>query len=100
MGLARRGLAQFLDKAEPERVFLMVEARADLSANSDRCAWFSNLALEHLATSDRGIVMIRRLLRGAIKAIEKAQDPPGTYRDLTNRIMKNPARNGILPAKS
>ena len=57
-------------------------------------------ALEHLATSDRGVVMFRRLLREAIKAIEKGEDPPGTYRDLSCRIMKNQARNAVLPAET
>ena len=57
-------------------------------------------ALEHLATSDRGVVMFRRLLREAIKAIEKGEDPPGTYRDRSNRIVKNQARNAVLPAET
>ena len=57
-------------------------------------------ALEHLATSDRGVVMFRRLLREAIKAIEKGEDPPCTYRDRSNRIVKNQARNAVLPAET
>ena len=44
--------------------------------------------------------MFRRLLREAAKAIEKGEDPPGTYRDPSNRIVKNQARNAVLPAET
>jgi len=57
-------------------------------------------APEHLSTLERGVVMFRRLLREAIKAIGKGEDPPGTYRDLSNRIMKNQARHAVPPAQT
>jgi hypothetical protein len=57
-------------------------------------------ALEHLASSDRGVIMFRQLLRKAVQAIEKGEDPPGTFRDPSNRIMKNQARNAILQAET
>ena len=52
--------------------------------------------LEHLATSDRGVVMFRRLLREAIKSIENGEDPPATFRDPDNRIIQNQSRNAVL----
>ena len=38
-------------------------------------------ALEHLATSDRGVIMLRRMLRTALAALEAGQDPKGVLRD-------------------
>ncbi len=34
-------------------------------------------ALEHLATTDRGVIMLRGLVRRGIRAVQKGEDPPG-----------------------
>ena len=57
--------------------------------------------LEHLATSDRGVVMFRRRLREAIEAMERGEDPPGIARDPADRVVEIPSRNEVLaPAPS
>ena len=38
-------------------------------------------AAEHLATSDKGIAMLRRALRRAVDAVAAGEDPPGVSRD-------------------
>ena len=55
-------------------------------------------ALEHLATSDRGVIMFRRLLSGAIDAVERGEDPPGTLRDPADRIVAVPSGNEVIAA--
>jgi len=37
--------------------------------------------LEHLVTSDRGVIMFRRMLRTAIEAVRSGRDPKGILRD-------------------
>lgn len=37
--------------------------------------------LEHLVTSDKGVIMFRRILRSAIEAVRAGQDPKGILRD-------------------
>jgi len=37
--------------------------------------------LEHLVTSDQGVVMLRRILREAIQAVKEGRDPKGIIRD-------------------
>jgi hypothetical protein len=37
--------------------------------------------LEHLATSDQGVIMFRSMLREAIRAVQAGQDPKGVIRD-------------------
>lgn len=54
-------------------------------------------ALEHLGTSDRGIVMFRRLLREAVDAVRAGEDPPGIIRDPANRIIEVASKNVVLP---
>ena len=54
-------------------------------------------SLEHLATSDLGIVKFRRLLRGAAEAVQKGDDPPGTFRNSDKPIIKVGSKNEILP---
>ena len=53
-------------------------------------------ALEHLATSDGGVVMFRRLLNEALGAIRNGDDPPGIIRDPQNRIVEVGARNEVI----
>jgi hypothetical protein len=36
---------------------------------------------EHLATSDEGILMLRKMIRGAIEAVQQGKDPMGVIRD-------------------
>jgi phenylpropionate dioxygenase-like ring-hydroxylating dioxygenase large terminal subunit len=37
--------------------------------------------LEHLVTSDRGVLMFRNILRQAIEAVERGKDPKGIFRN-------------------
>jgi len=56
--------------------------------------------LEHLATTDQGIVMVRRMLHEALAAIERGEDPPGIIRDKKNTTVPVGARNEVvLPGK-
>ena len=57
-------------------------------------------ALEHLATSDRGVVLFRRKLSEAIEAIERGEDPPGVTRDTAERVVSVPSRNDVIPASA
>ena len=57
-------------------------------------------ALEHLGTSDRGVVMFRRLLNEAIDAIERGEDPPGTIRDPADQIVLVPSGNEVIASGS
>lgn len=37
--------------------------------------------LEHLVTSDQGVIMFRRILRSAVRAVQQGHDPKGVIRD-------------------
>jgi nitrite reductase/ring-hydroxylating ferredoxin subunit len=37
-------------------------------------------ALEHLASTDRGVIMLRRIVRDGIRAVARGEDPPGSRR--------------------
>jgi nitrite reductase/ring-hydroxylating ferredoxin subunit len=54
-------------------------------------------ALEHLATSDMGIVRFRRLLRQAAEAVQRGEDPPGIVRDAETTLIPVGSKNEILP---
>ncbi len=54
-------------------------------------------ALEHLATSDMGIVKFRRLLRQAAEAVQRGEDPPGIVRDADKAVIPVGSKNEILP---
>lgn len=44
-------------------------------------------ALEHLATTDRGIVMVRRMLREGIRAVARGEDPPTLNREAGKTLL-------------
>ena len=52
-------------------------------------------ALEHLATSDRGVAMLRRMLRNGIRAVQAGQDPFGIVRK-PHSVIPTYAQNTIL----
>jgi 5,5'-dehydrodivanillate O-demethylase len=52
---------------------------------------------EHLMPSDKGVAIVRRLLRDALTAIESGRDPKGTVRDATrNRSIEVPVFEDVL----
>ena len=55
-------------------------------------------ALEHLATSDRGVIMVRRLVERAIAAVERGDDPPGVRRgsDSGDDLVHTAAGNSVV----
>lgn len=54
--------------------------------------------LEHLATSDRGVVLFRRHLREAIATMERGEDPPGIARDPADETIIIPSGNEVIGA--
>jgi phenylpropionate dioxygenase-like ring-hydroxylating dioxygenase large terminal subunit len=53
-------------------------------------------ARENLATTDQGIVMVRRMLHEALAAIDRGEDPPGIIRNPDNRTVPVGARNEVV----
>ena len=41
---------------------------------------------EHLASSDRGVILVRKLLREALDAVERGEDPAGVTRGVPGRM--------------
>jgi len=61
--------------------------------DQDRCAQESQGPIfdrsgEHLGVSDEGVIMLRRMLKQSIEAVQQGQDPVGTVRD--------PVRNEMI----
>jgi hypothetical protein len=55
---------------------------------------------EHLATSDRGIIMLRRLLREQIKLVQHGGDPIGVTFDAKQAVKKVESGNFFRPAEA
>ena len=54
---------------------------------------------EHLATTDRGIVMLRRLLARQIEAVERGEDPVGVHFDEASAYVRLEAGQYVEPAE-
>jgi 5,5'-dehydrodivanillate O-demethylase len=62
--------------------------------DQDRCAQESqgmicDRTVEHLGTSDEGVILLRRLYREAIQAVQKGLDPIGVIRDQDKNAIIN-----------
>jgi len=55
-------------------------------------------ANEHLASSDRGVILTRKLIARAIGAVREGADPPGVLRDSSARVVTTCAGNAVLAA--
>jgi nitrite reductase/ring-hydroxylating ferredoxin subunit len=53
-------------------------------------------ASEHLATSDRGVIMTRRMVKAAIDAVARGEDPPGILRDPVRDVVTTIAGNAVV----
>jgi len=53
-------------------------------------------ALEHLATSDRGVIMVRALVRRGIDTVRRGADPAGLLRDPTHDLIETFAGNAVI----
>ena len=51
--------------------------------------------LENLGTTDLGIVMMRRLLRRALREMQSGNDPQGVIRDPAHQVVEIVAGNTI-----
>ena len=58
-------------------------------------AWHSE---EHLATSDRGIAMLRRVLQRQLDAVRNGEDPAGVSFDAAERPVRFEAGNYLVRA--
>ncbi len=71
--MARPGFGQSDDRPYAERQ--RVPADFDAQSSQRRIAVH---ALEHLASTDRGVIMLRRIVRDGVRAVARGKDPFGT----------------------
>jgi nitrite reductase/ring-hydroxylating ferredoxin subunit len=57
-------------------------------------------ASEHLASTDRGVILTRRMIARAIAAVHDGGDPAGVIRDPAARLVTTTAGNAVLAALS
>lgn len=66
--------------------------RLDIIPAQDALAWESQGALadrtqEHLGAADRGLVILRKLIREQIEAVKRGEDPIGVVRDPAKNVL-------------
>lgn len=55
-------------------------------------------ALDHLASSDRGVIMVRKMLKHEIEATRHGVDPKGVIRDSAEDLVATRAGNYLIPS--
>ena len=51
---------------------------------------------EHLASSDRGVILIRQRIREALDAVERGEDPAGVARGAEHQSIETTAGNLVV----
>src|SRR5438552_16946884 len=75
--VAQPGFGQSADRPYAERQ----RQPADYDAQSSQRP-IAVHALEHLASTDRGVIMLRKIVRDGIQAVARGEDPYGTQRSV------------------
>jgi nitrite reductase/ring-hydroxylating ferredoxin subunit len=79
--LPRANREQFAPASRKDQSYEYTQRFPDDKEATEGLGPIANHELEHLATSDRGVIMLRNLLRRGIKDIEAGRDPKGVIRD-------------------
>src|SRR4029450_729468 len=74
--------------------------RMDLVLAQDHMAWetqgtIADRSTERLATTDRGVVMLRRVLKREIEKVERGEDPMGVIRDPDHAVIDTHLKESI-----
>jgi len=83
-------LAPYKEPAELSHPFAKYDNRGVIA--QDHMAWetqgaIANRTNEHLSYSDRGVVLLRRLVKGQVDRVQAAEDPMGVIRDPNHPII-------------
>jgi 5,5'-dehydrodivanillate O-demethylase len=75
------------DKLYPEAKFLLQHV-----IPQDHMAWetqgpIANREIEHLSYSDRGVVLLRKVMREQIEKVQRGEDPMGVQRDPNHEMV-------------
>jgi hypothetical protein len=95
-GLKGRPRQMYTEKREKPWIEMTEQERRQLPSDWEAQAGQGAITLhseEHLATSDRGIVMLRRLLRQQIKIVQEGGDPIGVSFDPNEALFKTEGGN-------
>ena len=70
------------------------------TVDQDKMAWetqgpITDRSVEHLSYSDRGVVMLRRVLKQQIEAVQRGEDPIGVYRDPDHPLIDTNLDEGV-----
>jgi 5,5'-dehydrodivanillate O-demethylase oxygenase subunit len=79
-------------KTPADQIHPYTHFRMDLTLGQDHMAWetqgpIADREVERLATTDRGILMWREIVKREIDKVEAGQDPLGTVRDPNHGII-------------
>jgi phenylpropionate dioxygenase-like ring-hydroxylating dioxygenase large terminal subunit len=88
---ARHGDKAWAELTEEEHQRMPGDAEAQVSQRP-----IAIHALEHLATSDRGVIMLRKLLRQQIDVVRRGEDPIGVARGPARDLVVTTAGNVLV----
>jgi len=77
----KTGREKLAPAGRPERSYEYAQRHPDDKEAQEGQGPIAIHSLEHLVSSDRGVIMFRRILREAIQTVKEGRDPKGIIRD-------------------
>ena len=89
----------------PDKLHPFTHYKMNSVIAQDHYAWetqgpLANRAAEHLSYSDRGVVMLRRLLKQQIERVQMGLDPVGVVRDDNHEIIDTNVDEGVRQGRA
>jgi hypothetical protein len=71
----------------------------------DHMAWetqgpIADRTHERLATTDKGVIMLRELMKNEIAKVQRGEDPIGVYRDANHAMIETNVDEGVRQMRS
>ena len=88
------------NKDNPDKIHPFAHYTMNSVNEQDQMAWetqgpITDRSLEHLSYSDRGVVLLRRVMREQIEKVRNGEDPMGTYRDPNHPMINTNVTEGV-----
>lgn len=88
------------NKEDPEKTHPFTRFILHDVNSQDQMAWetqgpITDRTVEHLSYSDRGVVMLRRVMKEQIEAVQRGEDPIGVFRDPHHPMIDTNVDEGV-----
>jgi 5,5'-dehydrodivanillate O-demethylase len=89
-----------INKDDPDKIHPFAKYTMNSVNEEDQMAWetqgpITDRSIEHLSYSDRGVVLLRRVMKENIERVQRGEDPIGIFRDPGHPMIDTNVTEGV-----